>query len=44
MRDKNGKLIGVPTLAKRITEYGYKLESKKRGKKKITQYMITKVE
>ena len=32
------------TLAKRIEEYGYKLESKKRGKKRTTQYMITKVE
>ena len=46
MRDKNGKLIGIPTLEKRIGEYGYKLESKRKtiNRKKITVYMVTKTE
>lgn len=44
MRDKNGKLIGMPTLMDRIQTYGYTLESKRRGKKRTTQYIINKIE
>ena len=43
IRDKNGRFISTPTLAKILKEYGYKLENKRRTKKKITQYMITKL-
>ena len=44
MRDKNGKLIGIPTLEKRLGEYGFTIESKRTriDRKQVTVYKIEK--
>lgn len=44
MRDKNGKLIGIPTLRKRIEEYGYTITDRRTriNRRQVTVYKINK--
>lgn len=44
LRDNRNRLIGLPTLEKILKEHGYDLKRKKKGKRKITHYMIKKLE
>lgn len=43
LRNEHGRQIGIQALITIIGKYGYKIERKRRTKKKITMYMITKL-
>lgn len=43
LRNEHGRQIGIKTLPDILEKFGYKLEAKRRTKKKITMYQITKL-
>lgn len=44
LKDNKGRIMGLPTLIKNIEKYGFSIDKKKIGKRKITHYMIKKIE
>ena len=40
MRDTKGRVMSLQNLIKEIENYGFSIEKKKKGKRKIMHYMI----